>query len=264
MRRIPNKATSTSTSTVVASTKYNGSFPDLIAHSGQKIASIGKALAYPKGTDKLKYTYGKGKATTAFTEAINKVYPKRSSWSKQCQAGASCDVGAGTVIRYSGYDTTIPRGLEEQIPHLQKSKFWTKTSLTKTSQMKAGDVGIYTGKTKGAHIWIGIGNGLIVEANHTAKYFLHVDTDNYTSSNKKVWGIYRACVASSLRKGDKGTEVTKFQKFLNWAGFDCGAADGIFGDKTFIATKNFQKKCGITADGIVGLTTIAKAKEYKK
>ena len=38
----------------------------------------------------------------------------------------------------------------------------------------------------------------------------------------------------------------------------------IFGDKTFIATKNFQKKCGITTDGIVGLTTIAKAKEYKK
>ena len=130
--------------------------------------------------------------------------------------------------------------------------------------MKAGDVGVYTGKIKGAHIWIGIGNGLIVEANHTAKYFLHVDTDNYTSSNKKVWGIYRACVASSIRKGDKGTEVTKLQKFLNWAGFNCGAVDGIFGDKTEKAVKGFQEKNGLTPDGIAGQLTIAKAKTIKK
>ena len=257
-------STTASTPAPVATSKYTGDFPDLVVHSGQKIAYIGKALAYPKGTAKKTYTYGKGKATTAFTEAINKVYPKRSSWSKQCQAGASCDVGAGTVIRYSGYDTTIPRGLAEQIPHLQKSKIWTKTSLTKTSQMKAGDVGVYTGKIKGAHIWIGIGNGLIVEANHTAKYFLHVDTDNYTSSNKKVWGIYRACVASSIRKGDKGTEVTKLQKFLNWVGFNCGAVDGIFGDKTEKAVKGFQEKNGLTPDGIAGQLTIAKAKTIKK
>ena len=252
----------TPTPTPVVASKYTGEFPDLVVHSGQKIAYIGKALAYPKGTAKKTYTYGKGKATAAFTEAINKVYPKRSSWSKQCQAGASCDVGAGTVIRYSGYDTTIPRGLAEQIPHLQKSKIWTKTSLIKTSQMKAGDVGIYTGKTKGAHIWIGIGNGLIVEANHTAKYFLHVDTDNYTSSNKKVWGIYRACVASSIRKGDKGTEVTKLQKFLNWAGFDCGTVDGIFGDKTEKAVKGFQTRVELTSDGIFGNQSLEKAKLY--
>ncbi len=253
-----------STVTTSIATFYTGEFPNLILHSRQKIANIGKALAYPKGTAKSKYTYGKGKATAAFIEAINKVYPKRSSWSKQCQAGASCDVGAGTVLRFSGYDTTIPRGLEEQIPHLQKSKLWEKTSLTKTSQMQAGDVGIYIGKTKGAHIWIGIGDGLIVEANHTAKYFLHVDTDNYTSSNKKTWGIYRACAASSLRKGDRSTEVVKFQNFLNWAGFECGTADGIFGDKTFAAIKLFQEKQGLTPDGIAGQLTIAKAKAFQK
>ena len=254
----------TPTPAPVVTSKYTGDFPDLVVHSGQKIAYIGKALAYPKGTAKKTYTYGKGKATTAFTEAINKVYPKRSSWSKQCQAGASCDVGAGTVIRYSGYDTTIPRGLAEQIPHLQKSKIWTKTSLTKTSQMKAGDVGVYIGKTKGAHIWIGIGNGLIVEANHTAKYFLHVDTDNYTSSGKKVWGIYRACVASSIRKGDKGTEVVKLQSFLNWAGYNCGNVDGDFGDKTFNAVKLYQEANGLDNDGIFGTKSLAKAAEIKR
>ena len=251
-------------SIVVIPLAYNGELPNLVIHSGQKIAYAGRALAYPKGTTKKTYTYGKGKATTEFTEAINQVYPNRSKWSKQCQAGASCDVGAGTVIRFSGYDTKIPRGLEEQIPHLQKSSLWGKTSLTKTSQMKAGDVGVYIGKTKGAHIWIGIGNGLIVEANHTAKYFLHVDTDNYTSSGKKVWGIYRACVASSIRKGDKGTEVVKLQSFLNWAGYNCGNVDGDFGDKTLNAVKLYQEANGLDNDGIFGTKSLAKAAEIKR
>lgn len=251
---------------VTAETKkgYNGSFPDLIVHSGQIIAYTGIALAYPKGTPKKTYTYGKGHATLAFQKAINKVYPNRSKWSKQCQAGASCDVGAGTVLRYSGYDMTIPRGLEEQIPHLQKTNLFNKTELTKTSQMKAGDVGVYIHKKKGAHIWIGIGNKLIVEANHTAKYFLHVDTDNYTSDNKKVWGIYRACLPSAISKGDKGTEVTKLQKFLNWYGGYKLTVDGDFGAKTDSAVKDFQKKVGVTADGAFGSASLVKAKAIKR
>lgn len=243
---------------------YEGSFPDLVVHSGQKIAYTGIDLAYPKGTSKKTYTYPKGKPTIAFHHAINSVYPQRSSWSKQCQAGASCDVGAGTVIRYSGYDTKIPRGLDEQIPHLQKSSLWKKTGLTKTSEMKAGDVGIYIGKTKGAHIWIGIGNKQIVEANHTAKYFLHVDTDNYTNSGKKTWGIFRACNPSSIMKGDQGSEVIKLQKFLNWYGNYKLVVDGDCGAKTIFAIKDFQTKVKVTVDGIFGPSSLTKAKAVKK
>lgn len=240
---------------------YTGDFPDLVVHSGQKIAETAKELAWAKGTAKSKYTYPKGSATSAFKKAIDKVYPKRSTWSKQCQAGASCDVGAGTVIRYSGIDTKMPRGLEEQIPHLQKSNLFKKTDLKKTSEMKAGDVGVYIGKTKGAHIWIGIGNKLIAEANHTAKYCLHIDTDNYTSSGKKTWGIYRACIQSAIGNGDRGTEVTKLQKFLNWYGNYKLVVDGDCGTKTVSAIKDFQKKQGITDDGWFGSASLAKAKK---
>ena len=243
---------------------YTGSFPDLIVHSGQKIAYAAIELAYSKGTPKKTYTYGKGHATLAFQKAINQVYPNRSSWSKQCQAGASCDVGAGTVIRYSGIDTKIPRGLEEQIPHLQKSNIFKKTALTKTSEMKAGDVGVYIGKTKGAHIWIGIGNKLIAEANHTAKYFLHIDTDNYTSSGKKTWGIYRPCVASFIKKGDKGTEVLKLQKFLNWFGDYKLKEDGDCGIKTDAAIKDFQRKTDLSVDGYFGKESLQKAMSIEK
>lgn len=240
---------------------YTGVLPDLVVHSGQKIAETAKALAYPKGTKKATYTYPKGKATAAFIAAINRVFPKRSTWSKQCQAGASCDVGAATVIRASGIDPKIPRGLEEQIPYLAKSSRFKKTDLKKTSDMKPGDVGVYIGKMKGAHIWIGIGSKLIAEANHTAKFFLHIDTDNYTSSGKKTWGIYRACVPSAIESGDKGSEVTKLQRFLNWFGGYGLAIDGDVGPKTVAAIKSFQSCVHITTDGCFGSASLAMAKK---
>jgi len=241
-------------------TGYTGAFPDLVTHSGQKIAYTARALAYAKGTKKATYTYPKGKAKQAFTTAINKVFPKRSSWSKQCQAGASCDVGAATIIRYSGIDSKVPRGLQEQIPHFKKSSLWKKTGLNKCQ--KAGDVALHSGK--GSHIWIGLGDGNLAEANHTWKFFEHIATDNRSVKGKQNGAVYRATKASPIVKGDRGTEVKKLQSFLNWAGFNCGAADGEAGDKTVTAIKAFQTKVGLTADGAFGTGSLAKAKTYKR
>ena len=67
----------------------------------------------------------------------------------------------------------------------------------------------------------------------------------------------------SLAKGDTGSEVTKWQKFLKWYGYDC-AADGIFGEKTESFTKSFQTKYSLDADGIIGSKTLAMAKTIKK
>lgn len=242
---------------------YGGDFPDLVTHSGQKIYYTAINLAYAKGTSKSKYTYPKGKAKDTFTKAINKVYPKRSSWSKQCQAGASCDVGVGTVVRASGYDTKYPRGLgDEQIPWVKKHpEKWKLTGIKKGKDMKAGDIGQ---TTSGGHTWISLGGTLIAEANHTAKYFLHIVSKAINSGSYKTYNVYRACGTSAIAMGDKGTEVTKLQKFLNWAGFDCGTADGDFGEKTLGAVKNFQYKVGLTADGEFGNTSLAKAKEFNK
>ena len=194
---------------------YKGTYPDLIKHGREKIVQVALELAYPRGTSKSKYTYGVGEPKPAYKKALKEAYPNRSTWSKQCRAGASCDVGAGTILRISGVDKTISRALANQIPHIQKSDIWKKTSLKNASSMEPGDVGIYSNYGPGAHIWIGIGNGKIVESNHTAKCFLHVDTDNYTSSNKKVWGIYRSQKPMALRKGDETKQVhmEKFEWF---------------------------------------------------
>lgn len=62
-------------------------------------------------------------------------------------------------------------------------------------------------------------------------------------------------VVFNLRRGSKGADVTKLQQALNALGYDCGAADGIFGLKTEMAVRAFQQAKGLTVDGIAGKAT---------
>lgn len=59
------------------------------------------------------------------------------------------------------------------------------------------------------------------------------------------------------KQGSQGNEVTQIQtKLKNW-GYYQGSVDGIFGSDTKNAVIRFQKKNGLTADGIVGNATLA-------
>lgn len=60
-----------------------------------------------------------------------------------------------------------------------------------------------------------------------------------------------------LRQGSRGDSVRELQQVLNCLGFDCGAADGVFGAKTKTAVERFQKAHKLTVDGIVGARTWA-------
>ena len=64
-------------------------------------------------------------------------------------------------------------------------------------------------------------------------------------------------VQALSRYGSNGEEVRKIQtKLKNW-GYYNGSLDGIFGSKTLLAVKSFQRKNGLTVDGIVGEKTLA-------
>ncbi len=64
-------------------------------------------------------------------------------------------------------------------------------------------------------------------------------------------------VGALSRQGSRGNEVRQIQtKLKNWGYYD-GAVDGIFGSKTTAAVKLFQRKNGLTADGIAGPATLA-------
>lgn len=64
-------------------------------------------------------------------------------------------------------------------------------------------------------------------------------------------------VVFNLRRGSKGTEVTRLQAALSALGYACGEADGIFGAKTEAAVRNFQRDHSLTVDGIAGRDTQA-------
>lgn len=61
----------------------------------------------------------------------------------------------------------------------------------------------------------------------------------------------------TLRPGDSGTAVRQLQTTLKQKGYYTGTVDGDYGSGTTTAVKAFQKKMGITADGIAGDTTLS-------
>lgn len=66
-----------------------------------------------------------------------------------------------------------------------------------------------------------------------------------------------ATYAAVLKQGARGGEVKEVQRRLkNW-GYYNGSVDGIYGPATISAVKYFQKKNGLTADGICGKATYA-------
>lgn len=82
----------------------------------------------------------------------------------------------------------------------------------------------------------------------------------YASSRLKT-SVFSAKQAESvlevavLRQGAKGNEVKEVQRRLKKWGYYSGAEDGVFGAGTKAAVIAFQKKNGLTADGVVGKAT---------
>lgn len=74
-----------------------------------------------------------------------------------------------------------------------------------------------------------------------------------------IYGIYQHYQKEETlsRFGSTGQEVKNIQTRLkNW-GYYTGTVDGVYGSKTVSAVKSFQRKNGLTADGIAGTQTLA-------
>jgi len=64
-----------------------------------------------------------------------------------------------------------------------------------------------------------------------------------------------AMAASNLSMGSSGAEVVQLQETLNTKGYECGAADGVFGSQTYQSVIRFQEDASLVVDGIVGPQT---------
>lgn len=69
--------------------------------------------------------------------------------------------------------------------------------------------------------------------------------------------VYNKDIETVSYWGSTGNEVIQIQtKLKNW-GYYNGAIDGVYGTGTFNAVKSFQRKNGLTADGVAGSKTLA-------
>ena len=114
-------------------------------------------------------------------------------------------------------------------------------------------------KNKMEHTGMHIGGGIVVDC-----------SGNVRTGGMSGWthyaipvGLYKEGeipmdkVKPTLRKGAEGESVKELQTRLNDIGYDCGTVDGKFGNKTLAAVKEFQRKHGLTDDGVVGRQTWA-------
>lgn len=62
--------------------------------------------------------------------------------------------------------------------------------------------------------------------------------------------------ANAVTVGSQGSTVKQIQEALRYNGYYNGEIDGIFGENTKAAVRNFQRDSGLTADGIVGSKTL--------
>ena len=133
-------------------------------------------------------------------------------------------------------------------------------SAVKDLQTKLKKLGYYDGTVDST---FGSGTYAAVRA-FQKKYNLTADGVAGSETLKKLDSAYKNADSNtstdddSLRKGATGTAVKTLQTNLKKLGFYTAYVDGSFGSTTESAVKAFQKKYGLTADGVAGSATLKK------
>lgn len=176
-----------------------------------------------------------------------------------------------TCLKYCRKGSCIGMNVKGRSTRLDASKNWTYMGKLPIKDLKAGDVLVSHSHMQCVYAPVSSTKCKIIEAtsyigkfgNEASKSSIRIKEKkpSYTSVYRFTGGVDADIPISH---GEYSDRVLLLQKFLNWAGYDCGTADGQFGDKTLEAIKTFQLNNGLTSDGEVGSKTIAKAKAIKK
>ncbi len=139
------------------------------------------------------------------------------------------------------------------------SKYGSRGSEVTQIQKKLKNWGYYFGEvdgvfgtqTKNAVMLFQKKNGLSVDgiAGLQTLRAMGISSTSTSSGTNKVSSI-------PIKYGSRGNDVKTVQTKLKSWGYYTGSVDGIYGSGTQKAVSSFQKKNGLTADGIVGSQTL--------
>ena len=260
-----------STSGTASSEIYTAKNPNTLqsGDSGSKVTQLQNALKllgfYTGGVDG-KFGSGTKKAVMQF-QRVN---------------GLTVDGLAGTQTQkllYSQVDSGVSGGSSSSGSSSSGSSGFTRT-LRKgytgadviAVQQKLKELGFYSGSIDGVY---GTGSiaavkkfqqqngltadGLVGSRTYTALMSASTGSssnsgsDNSSSSSDSTSGQDYA--EGTLSYGSSGTEVKKMQQALKALGYNV-SADGFYGALTQMAVTQFQKRNGLTADGVAGSATL--------
>lgn len=260
-----------STSGTASSEIYTAKNPNTLqsGDSGSKVTQLQNALKllgfYTGGVDG-KFGSGTKKAVMQF-QRVN---------------GLTVDGLAGTQTQkllYSQVDSGVSGGSSSSGSSSSGSSGFTRT-LRKgytgadviAVQQKLKELGFYSGSVDGVY---GTGSiaavkkfqqqngltadGLVGSRTYTALMSASTGSssnsgsDNSSSSSDSTSGQDYA--EGTLSYGSSGTEVKKMQQALKALGYNV-SADGSYGALTQMAVSQFQKRNGLTADGVAGSATL--------
>lgn len=111
-----------------------------------------------------------------------------------------------------------------------------------------------------AHVLVKSRNRAYIYAIYRPNYDTKAPTDG-----KKYSGTFPTLPARGyFKKGDKGVNVKRLQRLINWIIDAKLVVDGVIGNKTKKAVKKAQKRLGVKTDGLWGKNSQAAAKSYRK
>lgn len=207
-----------------------------------------------------------------------KNYTKYGEW-YGVNPGAWCDM----FVCWCANEVGVLKTLIPKYCNVGDTRKWYKAKGLLKSTPSAGDLGIVMKKGAGQHIFIVeyvSGNKVhTVEGNLSDKVKRNTRTIGYNEKSgngllfcKVQWNESKTYPGEFpklpsrgyFKKGDKGPEVKKLQKFYNWALDVKLQVDGSYGSITKDVAVRFEQLVGTKANGQFGKNDLAKAKEFKK
>ena len=206
---------------------------------------------YPKYADKIRRNCPRLRGSSSSCSSCKWADPETGK-GKPCYDCAQLSLACMKAV-----DIPLVSGANSQ---WLKTVFQAKGEIADLPRDKVCLVFRKDGKVMG-HVGVYLGDGTVVHAKGHDYGVVRQDIDDVTFTH---WGIPSGLYDDglpTLRKGNSGEYVRLMQEAIAKAGIEVDQ-DGKFGSNTEAAVKAFQKKNGLTADGICGPKTWVALKPY--